>query len=144
MVPYFAGGNHRIFVSLVCKGRCRSQQERPVWMTMDVNPKMSFRSGRALDSLPAPRKIGPGSFSMRSLPRDIDVDAVLEIGAYLDDQAHNVPVSIRAAVAEVRRRLKTDLSDHDLEELIVESASTRRLSLLLDSRDEVPPPRPGG
>ncbi|MET2825505.1 hypothetical protein [Mesorhizobium shangrilense] len=77
---------------------------------------------------------------MRSLPRNIDVDAVLEIGAYLDDQAHNVPVSMHRAIAAVRRRLKTDLSDHDLEELIVESASTRRLSLLLDSRDDVPPP----
>ncbi len=77
---------------------------------------------------------------MRSLPRNIDVDAVLEIGAYLDDQAHNAPVSMRMAIAAVRRRLKTDLSDHELEELIIESASTRRLSLLLDSRDDVPPP----
>lgn len=90
--------------------------------------------------MPTLRKIRVGYFLMRSLPRNIDVDAVLEIGAYLDDQAHAVPVSVRAAVAAIRRRLKTDLSDHDLEELIVESASTRHLSLLLDSRDDVPPP----
>lgn len=77
---------------------------------------------------------------MRSLPRNIDVDAVLEIGAYLDDQAHNVPVSMRRAIAAVRRRLKTDLTDHELEELIVESASTRRLSLLLDSRGDASQP----
>lgn len=77
---------------------------------------------------------------MRSLPRNIDVDAVLEIGAYLDDQAHNVPVSMRRAIAAVRQRLKTDLTDHELEELIVESASTRRLALVLDSRDDVSPP----
>jgi len=71
---------------------------------------------------------------MRPLPRNVDADAVLAIGAYLDDQAHSVPISIRGSIDEVRKRTGTSLSDHQLEELVIESAAARGLALLLDVR----------
>ena len=71
---------------------------------------------------------------MRPLPRNVDADAVLAIGAYLDDQAHSVPISVRGGFDEVRKRTATSLSDHQLEELIIESAAARHLALLLDVR----------
>jgi hypothetical protein len=68
------------------------------------------------------------------LPRDIDADALLAIGAYLDDQPRSVPISILSSIKEVRRRTLTSLSDHQFEELIIESAAVRNLVLVLDVR----------
>jgi hypothetical protein len=72
---------------------------------------------------------------MRPLPRNVDADAVLAIGAYLDDQARSVPISVRGSIDEVRKNTRTRLSDQQLEELIIESAAARHLALLLDVRD---------
>lgn len=69
---------------------------------------------------------------MRVLPPDIDADAVIAIGSYLDAHGSSTPVSIRVAMQEVRRRVQTAMSDQALEELLVEMCSTRRLSVLFD------------
>ncbi|MBZ9797732.1 hypothetical protein [Mesorhizobium sp. ES1-4] len=70
---------------------------------------------------------------MRELPRNVDADAVIEIGRYLDDQAKLAPISLSQAIEAVRKLVETKLTDFDLEELILESAAARRLALLLDT-----------
>ena len=71
---------------------------------------------------------------MRDLPRDIDADAVIAIGQYLDDHGANSPVSIREAIPTLRRSAATNLSDEALLQLVVEMCATRRLSVLFDGR----------
>ena len=72
---------------------------------------------------------------MRELPSNVDADAVIEVGRYLDDHAKNTAVSISDELRVVRRRAPTTrVGDTWLEELIVESAATRQLAILLDNR----------
>ena len=72
---------------------------------------------------------------MRELRSYVDADAVLEICRYLDDHAKTTPVSISDALRVVRRRINgSPITDSGLEELIVESAVTRHLAILLDNR----------
>ena len=54
---------------------------------------------------------------MRALPQDIDVEAVMAIGRYLDDHGSGRPVSIHGALSSLRHRLESQLSDASLEEL---------------------------
>ena len=73
---------------------------------------------------------------MRELPFDIDTDAVIEVGRYLDDHAKTTPVSVSEALRVIRRRINgSPIGDGGLEELIVESAATRKLALLLDNHN---------
>ncbi|QND60571.1 hypothetical protein [Mesorhizobium huakuii] len=73
---------------------------------------------------------------MRELPFDIDADAVIEVGRYLDDHAKTTAVSISEALRVIRRRVnKSRAGDSGLEELIVESAAARKLALLLDNHN---------
>jgi hypothetical protein len=70
---------------------------------------------------------------MRELPSNVD-DAVIEVGRYLDDLAKATAVSISDALRVVRHRAPTTRAgDLWLEELIVESAATRQLAILLDN-----------
>ncbi|PBB64236.1 hypothetical protein CK228_34080 [Mesorhizobium sp. WSM4312] len=73
---------------------------------------------------------------MRDLPKNVDVDAVILIGQYLDDHSKTTPVSISDAIRVIRKRAVTHLSDFDLEELIVECAGVRQLGVLLDTHDD--------
>ncbi|TIR17083.1 MAG: hypothetical protein E5X33_26905 [Mesorhizobium sp.] len=73
---------------------------------------------------------------MKDLPRNVDADAVIAIGQYLDDHSKITPVSVSDAIRVVRKLAITRLSDFDLEELIIESAGARHLSVLLDSHDD--------
>ncbi|BAV47513.1 hypothetical protein MesoLj113a_18110 [Mesorhizobium sp. 113-1-2] len=73
---------------------------------------------------------------MRKLPFDIDADAVIEVGRYLDDHAKTTAVSISEALRVIRRRVNNSrIGDIGLEELIVESAVTRKLAILLDNHN---------
>jgi hypothetical protein len=73
--------------------------------------------------------------AMRELPSNVDADAVIEVGRYLDDHAKTTAVSISEALRVVRRRVTPSrVGDTRLEELIVESAATRHLAILLDNR----------
>jgi hypothetical protein len=73
---------------------------------------------------------------MRELPFDIDADAVIEVGRYLDAHAKTTAVSISEALRVIRRRVnKSCVGDSGLEELIVESAAARKLALLLDNHN---------
>ncbi|UVK52899.1 hypothetical protein DBIPINDM_006339 [Mesorhizobium sp. AR02] len=73
---------------------------------------------------------------MRELPFDIDADAVIEVGRYLDDHAKTTAVSIYEALRVIRRSVNNArVGDIGLEELIVESAATRKLALLLDNHN---------
>ena len=76
---------------------------------------------------------------MRALPPDIDVEAVIAIGRYLDGHGTSRPVSIHGALALLRRELSTQLSDASIEELLVEMCSSRKLAVLFDRRDGPPP-----
>ncbi|MET2831748.1 hypothetical protein [Mesorhizobium shangrilense] len=72
---------------------------------------------------------------MRELPSNVDADAVIEVGRYLDDHAKTTAVSISEAFRVVRRRVTPSrVGDTRLEELIVESAGTRHLAVLMDNR----------
>jgi hypothetical protein len=72
---------------------------------------------------------------MRELPSDVDADAVIEVGRYLDDCAKFTAVSVSEALRVIRRHINSSqISDIGLEELILESAATRHLAILLDSR----------
>ena len=71
---------------------------------------------------------------MRELPSNIDADVVIEVGRYLDDHAKNTAVSVSEALRVIRRRLNgSPISDSGLEELIMESAASRHLGILLDN-----------
>jgi len=72
---------------------------------------------------------------MRDLPHDIDADAVIAIGCYLDRHGWSTPVAISSAIPAVRLRVETDLSDQALQELIVEMCCSRRLAVLFDAGD---------
>ncbi|MER8748666.1 hypothetical protein NKH57_05185 [Mesorhizobium sp. M1050] len=72
---------------------------------------------------------------MRDLPKNVDADAVIEIGRYLDDQGKGAPVSIADANRIVRKTAGTKLTAVELEELILECAAARHLAVVLDSRD---------
>ena len=69
---------------------------------------------------------------MRELPKNIDADVVIEISKLLDDQPHVVPVQVHQLAVLVRQRVKTDLPDQAIEELIVEMATTRQLAMAFD------------
>lgn len=72
---------------------------------------------------------------MRELPSNVDADAVIEVGRYLDDHAKTTAVSVSEALRVIRRRINgSRISDSGLEELILESAATRHLAILLDNR----------
>jgi len=73
---------------------------------------------------------------MRELPFDVDADAVIEVGRYLDGHAKTTAVSISEALRVIRRHVnKSHVGDSGLEELIVESAAARKLALLLDNHN---------
>ena len=76
---------------------------------------------------------------MRALPRDVDVEAVIAVGRYLDDQGSARPVSIHLALAALRGEIETQLSDAALEELLVEMCASRKLAVLFDRREGPPP-----
>ncbi|MER8972995.1 MULTISPECIES: hypothetical protein [unclassified Mesorhizobium] len=69
---------------------------------------------------------------MRDLPRNIDADVVIEISKLLDDRAKSVPVPVHKLAAMIRLGVETRLTDHSIEELIVEMAATRGLPMLFD------------
>lgn len=69
---------------------------------------------------------------MRDLPRDIDADVVIEISKLLDDRAKSVPVPVHKLAAMIRLGVETRLTNHSIEELIVEMATTRGLPMLFD------------
>lgn len=69
---------------------------------------------------------------MRTLPQDIDADAVIEISRLLADRAGVAPVPIHDLVKEIRRSIPTKLSDHAIEELIIEMAAARGLPIIFD------------
>ncbi|MER8612209.1 hypothetical protein [Mesorhizobium sp. M0435] len=69
---------------------------------------------------------------MRDLPRNIDADVVIEISKLLDDRAKSVPVPVHKLAAMIRLGVETLLTDHSIEELIVEMAATRGLPMLFD------------
>ena len=72
---------------------------------------------------------------MRELPSNVDADAVIEVGRYLDDHAKTTAVSVSEALRIIRRRINgSRISDCGLEELILESAATRHLAILMDNR----------
>ena len=71
---------------------------------------------------------------MRALPRNIDADAVLAIGRMLDDHAKMASVSLADALKDIRKDHHTQLSDCDLEELVIEMAKSRGLTVLIDRR----------
>ncbi|MFD2051903.1 hypothetical protein ACFSQT_01615 [Mesorhizobium calcicola] len=73
-----------------------------------------------------------GRGCMRDLPRDIDADVVIEISRLLDDAAHTAAVAIHGLVKHIRDATQTRLSDQAIEELIVEMASTRGLSMIFE------------
>ncbi|MEI9416489.1 hypothetical protein [Mesorhizobium sp. Cs1321R2N1] len=70
---------------------------------------------------------------MRDLPKDVDADAVIEIGRYLDDLGKRARISVHEAIRIVRKKTRTKLTDAGLEELIVECAAARHLAIVLDS-----------
>ena len=73
---------------------------------------------------------------MRDLPIDVDADAVIAVGRYLDDHAKTTAVSISEALRVIRRGVnKSRVGDMWLEELIVESAAARKLAILLDNHN---------
>lgn len=69
---------------------------------------------------------------MGDLPRDIDADVVIEISKLLDDRAKSVPVPVHKLAAIIRLGVETRLTNHSIEELIVEMAATRGLPMLFD------------
>jgi hypothetical protein len=71
---------------------------------------------------------------MRELPRNIDADVVLALGHLLDDLARMTSVSLADAIAEVRRAVRTNLANDDIEVLVVEMACSRGLAVTLDRR----------
>jgi hypothetical protein len=72
---------------------------------------------------------------MRALPYDVDAEAVIALGRYLDDHGPSTPVSVLGTIAVVRERAATTLSDEEIEELLVEMCSSRRLFVVFDARD---------
>lgn len=76
---------------------------------------------------------------MRALPQDIDVEAVMAIGRYLDDHGSARPVSVHLALGSLRQGTDTQLSDAALEELLVEMCASRKLAVLFDRREGLPP-----
>lgn len=68
---------------------------------------------------------------MRDLPRDIDADVVIEIGKLLDD-TDIVPLPVHDLVKQVRNLTQSNVSDQAIEQLIVEMAANRGLSMIFD------------
>ncbi|MET2831243.1 hypothetical protein [Mesorhizobium shangrilense] len=71
---------------------------------------------------------------MRDLPRDIDADVVIEIGKLLDDTDVG-PLPVHDLVKQVRTLTQSIVSDQAIEQLIVEMAANRGLSMIF----EMPP-----
>jgi hypothetical protein len=72
--------------------------------------------------------------AMRELPSNDNADAVIEVCRYLDHHAKTTAVSISDALRVVRRRVTISrVGDIWLEELIMESAASRHLAILLDN-----------
>ncbi len=73
---------------------------------------------------------------MRELPKNIDADVVIEISKLLVDCPRSVPVPVHKIAVTVRQRVKTELPDESIEELIVEMATTRQLAMAFDPPGE--------
>jgi hypothetical protein len=71
---------------------------------------------------------------LKELPKDIDPDLVMAVGRYLDDHGRSTPVSLGVSIPEIRTHYSTRLSNKALEELVLQMAATRGLSVLLDNR----------
>jgi hypothetical protein len=69
---------------------------------------------------------------MRELPGDIDVELVIEIARRVDDGDPG-PIPIRKVVRRIRQTTPTRLSDRAIEELVVEMASRRGLTVIFDN-----------
>jgi hypothetical protein len=69
---------------------------------------------------------------MRELPWNIDADLVLAVGRLLDDHAKMTSVSVAAAIAQIRKALKTKVTNDEIEQLIIEMAASRGLAVLID------------
>jgi hypothetical protein len=73
---------------------------------------------------------------MQELQSNVDADAVIEVGRYLDHHAKITAASVSEALRVIRRRVnKSRVGDIGLEELIMESAAARQLALLLDNHN---------
>jgi hypothetical protein len=81
---------------------------------------------RGNNFLPKRRRI------MRELPGDIDVELVIEIARRVDDGDPG-PIPIRKVVRRIRQTTPTRLSDRAIEELVVEMASRRGLTVIFDN-----------
>ncbi|MER8969139.1 hypothetical protein NKI25_26190 [Mesorhizobium sp. M0808] len=69
---------------------------------------------------------------MRDLPSDIDADVVIEVSRLLDDAEDLSPLPVHELVKRIRTILHTRLSDHAIEELVVEMAKKRGLPMVFD------------
>ncbi len=70
---------------------------------------------------------------MQVLPRNIDADAVIAIGRYLDEHAKSAPLSLKHELPVIRP-LAAKLAEDELRLLVVEMCGTRSLAVLLDER----------
>ncbi|MCV3211711.1 hypothetical protein OHD62_34140 [Mesorhizobium sp. YC-39] len=70
---------------------------------------------------------------MRDLPSDIDADVVIEVSRLIDDAEVLLPLPVHELVKRIRTTMQTRLSDHAIEELVVEMASTRGLPMVFDN-----------
>ncbi|WP_376705821.1 hypothetical protein RQ479_15990 [Mesorhizobium sp. ISC25] len=57
---------------------------------------------------------------------------MIEISRLLNDRAKSVPVPVHKLAAMIRLGVETRLTNHSIEELIVEMAATRGLPMLFD------------
>ncbi|MDX8483177.1 hypothetical protein RFN28_32700 [Mesorhizobium sp. VK24D] len=62
------------------------------------------------------------------------VDEQVAVEQLLDENGAAGFVSVRAAISILRQRVDTDLSDDELEKLVVAAAAMRRTAIQLDRR----------
>ncbi|WP_024927385.1 MULTISPECIES: hypothetical protein [unclassified Mesorhizobium] len=70
---------------------------------------------------------------MRDLPGHIDADVVIEVSRLIDDAEDLLPLPVHELVKRIRTTMQTRLSDHAIQELVVEMASTRGLPMVFDN-----------
>lgn len=69
---------------------------------------------------------------MQDLPRNIDADVVIEIGRILDDAPEEAGISVSETIAERRRHASTNMTDEELETLIVRMSGRRGRAVIFD------------
>ncbi|RWA72626.1 hypothetical protein [Mesorhizobium sp.] len=70
--------------------------------------------------------------AMQDLPRNIDADVVIEIGRILDDAPEEAGISVSETIAERRRHASTNMTDEELETLIVRMSGPRGRAVIFD------------